>query len=69
LSSCAELCAIDVRSGNDRLHARPRAETRNYRFLTQESRVREEIEEATVRTAAVATAQDLVAAVAKRLGS
>ena len=69
-SSSAELCAIDVRSGIMIACTRGRAEeNRDYLFLFQESRAREELRETTVRTAAVAAAQDLVNAVARRLTS
>ena len=47
---------------------RGRAEDRrNYLFLFQEARAREQLRENTVRAAAVAAAQDLVGAVGRRL--
>jgi hypothetical protein len=70
VSSSAELCAIDVRSGVMIACTRGRAEERRtFLFLFQESRAREQMRENTVRAAAVAAAQDLVTAVARRLTS
>jgi len=68
VASSAELCAVDVRSGVMIACTRGRSEERrNYLFLFQESRVRDQLTENTVRAAAVAAAQDLVPAVARRL--
>jgi hypothetical protein len=70
VASSAELCAIDVRSGVMIACTRGRAdERRDYLFLFQERRVREQLREGTVRAAAVAAAQDLVGAVVRRLTS
>lgn len=68
VASSAELCAVDVRSGVMIACTRGRAEgRRNYLFLSQEARAREQLRESTVRAAAVAAAQDLVGAVGRRL--
>ncbi|GIW44969.1 MAG: hypothetical protein KatS3mg077_2251 [Candidatus Binatia bacterium] len=70
VASSAELCAVDVRSGVMIACTRGRAEERrNYLFLFQEARVREQLRENTVRAAAVTAAQDLVRAAARRLTS
>jgi hypothetical protein len=70
MSASAELCAVDVRSGVMIACTRGRAqETRRYLFVSQQSEARGRLRESTTRQAAVTAAQDLVAAVGRRLAT
>ncbi len=68
VASSVELCAVDVRGGVMIACTRGRAEERrNYLFVTQEQGVLQDLQENTVRTAALDAARQLLDAVSKRM--